>query len=61
LAVISLSTTDRDHPGFPLQMVLTMTNTLLATDRLQSPLLMRQAEKPTGSFWISNEYCYRHI
>ncbi|MGY3299082.1 RHS repeat-associated protein [Pseudomonas sp. TE6288] len=25
-----------------------MTNTLLATDRLQSPLLMRQAEKPTG-------------
>lgn len=24
-----------------------MTNTLLATDRLQSPLLMRQAEKPT--------------
>jgi len=42
-------------------MVLTMTNTLLATDRLQSPLLMRQAEKPTGSFWISNEYCYRHI
>ncbi|CRI59244.1 RHS repeat-associated core domain-containing protein [Pseudomonas sp. CCOS 191] len=25
-----------------------MTNTLLATDRLQSPLLMRQAKKPTG-------------